>query len=147
MTTPDPNTPGSSTTEREHSPTPGPWQVGGIEHDDWGIVRGPDLMPVANCGVLARYTKEEAQIARETNTTPPTVAANAALIASAPTLAAENARLRQVNAALVEACRKTVDDIHRQMRAGSAITVQEDRALRRLRTALRLAEGQGGEEK
>lgn len=68
------------------TPTPGPWRVRGQQHDDWGMIRGADGFPVASTCMLARYTEEEATAARGAGTSPPTVEANAYLVAAAPEL-------------------------------------------------------------
>ena len=39
--------------------TPLPWSHGNYEFEDWGVIRGPDHMPVASTAMSARYDQSD----------------------------------------------------------------------------------------
>jgi hypothetical protein len=73
--------------------TPGPWRYRPDEYDDWGIVKGSDNFVI--CQARVRASEEELSTHRKNGTDP--FAANAHLIAAAPTL-------YQALSAFVESC-------------------------------------------
>lgn len=68
--------------------TPGPWRHRPHKHDDWGIIKAEDGMPVASAAMLARFPEERSEWDKENGCfpEPPEIAANAKLMASSPSL-------------------------------------------------------------
>jgi hypothetical protein len=105
--------------------TPGPWRHRPNEHDDWGLVRAADGMPVVTAHVAARVPDDYSPPwVNGGFPEPPEITANAKLIAAAPDLLA--------------ACQAAGDGIY----YGFYSEHQKRHVLDQLRTAIEKAEPQ-----
>lgn len=65
--------------------TPGPWFYRPDRHDDWGLVKDADGMPVATANMSARHPAEKADYVPGVGfPEPPEITANGILITAAP---------------------------------------------------------------